>query len=232
MRHVIRAQVDAHARALLHCPCAGGDAELQREIPGDAGADIGGTKGAVAIGLLRISNGADACSGSGADGDGSSRERLTVARAARVAGAAAVGGVGVGVVGLALAVGRRSSGGGCCHGGRGAVNGHHAMAPGEGAWCCVEGDGDGSGVITEEPACDAGPQYRHQRSWIGITCWPRQRTSQNAKGFGALEGGGGDVESKGVLQHRQAGDEKAPVASRHKAPLNKRAQMRITCARN
>ncbi len=64
--NVIAAQVDADARALLLLTTAGGDADLQREITGDARAQVGRAKGAVAAALLSGSDGSDArCRGGG-----------------------------------------------------------------------------------------------------------------------------------------------------------------------
>lgn len=57
--HMIAAQVNADTRALLLFPAAGGDADLHGEITRDPGADVGGTKGAVGIGLFSGGNGAN-----------------------------------------------------------------------------------------------------------------------------------------------------------------------------
>ena len=52
VRNVITAQVDADARALLRLAAACGDAELNREITGDARAEISRPEALISVGLL------------------------------------------------------------------------------------------------------------------------------------------------------------------------------------
>lgn len=61
--HVVTAEVEANAGALLLLTAACGDADLQGEITDDAGTDVARPVAPVAVGLLSCGNGGDAWGG-------------------------------------------------------------------------------------------------------------------------------------------------------------------------